>query len=397
MQTLRSPETGDRAHRHQLSRLDPAAVASAGSASRKRKIGYDVARAAADYPLTVDISSRWADRIGGTAWFDFLGRSRAVLGVESATCLFDFTGEVENWCREFEKAHPEADHLSEEFYLEAHRGIPPPVRGQFQIRSRSRRGTSRRRRRDRCKSSMRASIRGCCCPDRHFVPLRRDLANFAEVVDFLRDDRRVSEMVECAYEEIVLDPRCTTRALSSGSTKRSIGRWRARASGVAIAIGAKPAARAGAGRPRADDRSAHRMDGGRADARLRGLRARRPSPDPGEPSARLGSFARGAGCGRGSTATGTTTRSCRTILDMNSAGPIGLQHLMLLRLVSELPAKSLEDAVGALDATDEDLGRFRWLARHFYDTNCALLRGRPPHRRASRRSLRPIWERCRRH
>ncbi|WP_210497806.1 hypothetical protein, partial [Microvirga antarctica] len=37
----------------------------------KRGIGYDVAAATAGVSdLTIDISSRWEDRINGTAWFD---------------------------------------------------------------------------------------------------------------------------------------------------------------------------------------------------------------------------------------------------------------------------------------------------------------------------------------
>ena len=87
----------------------------------KRKIGYDFARAAQRIPrLKTDISSRWEDRIFGVAWFDFLANSKAVLGVESGSNLFDFTGEVAAWCRKFEVENGNCDRLSEEFYLKAH-------------------------------------------------------------------------------------------------------------------------------------------------------------------------------------------------------------------------------------------------------------------------------------
>src|SRR5215472_9345940 len=46
---------------------------------------------------------------------------------------------------------------------------------------------------------------------------------------------------------------------------------------------------------------------------------------------------------------------------------------MLLFVLAELPAKALERSIGALDATEEDLFRFRWATRHFLNTNCALL------------------------
>ena len=43
-------------------------------------------------------------------------------------------------------------------------------------------------------------------PHRHFMPLKRDLSNMAEVLDFARDDRRIKEFADCAYEEIIVDP-----------------------------------------------------------------------------------------------------------------------------------------------------------------------------------------------
>src|SRR5262249_6743249 len=86
----------------------------------KRKIGYDVARTCAGRGLNLNISSRWEDRITGRAWFDFLGCSKAVLGVESGSNLFDFTGEVEAWCARFCRKNHERDQLSEEFYREAY-------------------------------------------------------------------------------------------------------------------------------------------------------------------------------------------------------------------------------------------------------------------------------------
>src|SRR5205085_2802441 len=43
------------------------------------------------------------------------------------------------------------------------------------------------------------------------------------------------------------------------------------------------------------------------------------------------------------------------ILTMNGAGAVALQHLMLLRVLAGQSTKSLEAAIGALDATEEDL------------------------------------------
>jgi hypothetical protein len=87
----------------------------------KRGVGYDVAAAARlASDLKFDISSRWEDRINGTAWFDFLGRSKVILGAESGSNLFDFDGDVAAWCRTFEQRHADRDRNSRDFYLQAH-------------------------------------------------------------------------------------------------------------------------------------------------------------------------------------------------------------------------------------------------------------------------------------
>jgi hypothetical protein len=47
---------------------------------------------------------------------------------------------------------------------------------------------------------------GILQPRRHFMPLRKDFANFAEVRDFLRDHRRMQEMADRTFEEIARNP-----------------------------------------------------------------------------------------------------------------------------------------------------------------------------------------------
>ena len=59
--------------------------------------------------------------------------------------------------------------------------------------------------------------------------------------------------------------------------------------------------------------------------------------------------------------------------DMAAEAAPGINELMCLYMLAELPAKVLERAVGALDASEEDLFRFRWLARYFLHTNSALI------------------------
>jgi hypothetical protein len=49
-------------------------------------------------------------------------------------------------------------------------------------------------------------------PWRHYVPLKKDHSNHAEVVAVLKDPMRASEMVETAYREVACNQRNTFRA-----------------------------------------------------------------------------------------------------------------------------------------------------------------------------------------
>jgi hypothetical protein len=172
----------------------------------KRKIGGDVTIACRGRGLHVDISSRWEDRIAGPAWFDFLGRSKAVLGVESGSNLFDFTGEVERWCERFTARHRDDDPHSEEFYRRAYNEYLKDFEENViyaQISPRHFEAAATRT----LQIMYEGEYSGIFKPHRHFVPLRRDLANFDDVLDIVRDDRQRRDITEATYEEIVRDPR----------------------------------------------------------------------------------------------------------------------------------------------------------------------------------------------
>ncbi|WP_210497545.1 hypothetical protein, partial [Microvirga antarctica] len=54
-------------------------------------------------------------------------------------------------------------------------------------------------------------------------------------------------------------------------------------------------------------------------------------------------------------------------------GHLGLDTIKNLFVLAQLPARSLGDAIGALDADEDDLYRFRWFCRYFVMRNSALL------------------------
>jgi hypothetical protein len=172
----------------------------------KRKIGYDVAAALAGRDgLFADISSRPQDRFYGTAWIDFMTGSKATLGVESGSNLFDFDGTVEEWCRRFEAAHPQMDRLSEKFYCLADREYLCRFEGNVDYAQVSPRHFEAAAARS-LQILYEGRYSGIFSPGAHFLPLARDLSNLDEVLEALSDDWRCTEITERSFAEIICNP-----------------------------------------------------------------------------------------------------------------------------------------------------------------------------------------------
>ena len=165
----------------------------------KWEIGERVAADAEKYGLIADISCREEDRIYGEAWIEFVLRCKAMLGVESGASVFDFTGDIERAVAEHLRRRPEASYADlERLYLAEHEGkirlnqISPRCFEAAALRT--------------LMILYEGEYSGILTAWRHYVPLRKDHANMAEVVDVLRDSAKIAEIIERAYREIALDP-----------------------------------------------------------------------------------------------------------------------------------------------------------------------------------------------
>jgi glycosyltransferase involved in cell wall biosynthesis len=341
----------------------------------KRQIGNDVIRATSHHPIRTDISSRPADRITGTAWFEFLASSRAVLGVESATNLFDFTGEVEIWCDNFIQNNPGADHLSEEFYAEAHRLHLHKFEGNVnyaQISPRHFEAAAARA----AQVLYDGYYSGVFVPGRHFIELKRDLSNFEDVLDHLADHRLLEEITERAFEEVVLNPAFQYETFVNNCDNEI----------EAILVEKRPAS--------LSTQRARQLTPKR---RALVLAAHEPSADPRIEWMAQGLASKFEVCElgthfdlNGETAPTfekvsegrTQVRVCRRRHDWDilrgavaasEEQPAILHQLALFHIYAELPPTLLRRAVGALSVTEHDLFRFRWACLHFLHTNSALI------------------------
>ena len=170
----------------------------------KRQIGYEVAAAVAGRPITTDISSLFEDRIGGDAWFNFLGNGRIILGAESGSNLFDFDGSVTKWCRAYERRYGAHSPGDADFYLKAHDEFLHSYEGNVNYAQ-----VSPRHFEAAATRSVQLLYEGeysdIFIPDRHFLALKRDLSNLDECLEILRDEKRANELTDAAFEEIIMD------------------------------------------------------------------------------------------------------------------------------------------------------------------------------------------------
>jgi hypothetical protein len=160
-----------------------------------QRFGADAER----YGLACDISHREEDRLYGRAWIDFMLRCKAMLGSESGSSVFDRTGAIEAAVLRHERSAPEASFETlRQLYFPGEDGrianaqISPRCFEAAAVRT--------------LMILYEGGYSGVLSPWRHYVPLRKDHANMAEVVAVLRDPARAQGIVDAAYREIALNP-----------------------------------------------------------------------------------------------------------------------------------------------------------------------------------------------
>lgn len=158
------------------------------------------------YELRVDISTAEEDRLYGDAWIGFLGRCKAMLGVESGASVFDFDGSIESRTRAYMTAHPAAS------FEQLHDAILAEADGRIRLNQIS----------PRCFEAAALGTLMVLYPGRysdvlepwrHYVPLDKDHGNMVEVVKAIRDPDTWHRITAQARSEVAENPRYTFRAM----------------------------------------------------------------------------------------------------------------------------------------------------------------------------------------
>lgn len=339
----------------------------------KRQVGAQVLAHPAARNLTLDISSRWEDRLSGLDWFSFLGGAKAILGVESGSNLFDFDGSVAEQCRTFALEHSDMDPFSDDFYRIAEAGILRNFEGNVtyaQISPRHFEAAATR--------SVQIMFEGAYSnifqPGKHFFPLKRDLSNFEEAVDFIKDTRRATAMVEVAYEEIILNDNYTYKNFVLTLDKEISDKIEAK--GARRNNSRKPSASA---KPKALILCAHDPV---VDPRIGWWAS---SLNPAYSVCELGTY-RFSETGEEPRLSQISETHWRVQIERTCHGSVwkssdsgnmlntpGVRDIALLDIFSKSSEAELRRSLGAFDANDVDFYRFKELCRYFVNTNSALL------------------------
>ncbi|MBL8673216.1 MAG: glycosyltransferase family 1 protein, partial [Alphaproteobacteria bacterium] len=173
----------------------------------KWRIGERFARDALAHGLRCDISSAEGDRLYGEKWLSLLARSKAVLGTESGASFIDFTGEVAEAADRYAAANPGAgfEEIAARF-LEGRDGdivikvISPRCFEAAALRT--------------LMILYPGNYSGVLEAGRHYVQLRHDHANMAEVVALLRDRDRAQKIIDQAYREVACAEQWQSAALT---------------------------------------------------------------------------------------------------------------------------------------------------------------------------------------
>lgn len=162
----------------------------------KALIGERFRELAAGTGLRLDIDTSEAGRLYGESWYRFLGRCRAVLGVESGTSYLDLEDEVS---RDYVARLADGRPVTLEALQEGPLGR---LDHNFSYRTISPRHFEAAAFRI-CQVMFEGEYSGVLRPMVHYVPLKKDFSNFDEVIAIIGDNRARREIVENAHRDLI--------------------------------------------------------------------------------------------------------------------------------------------------------------------------------------------------
>ncbi len=163
----------------------------------KVAIGQYVKNYCQTHGISCDIDWDESSRIYGDDWYKFIGSSKAMLGTESGSNVFDWNGDLQSSIDRYSKEMPNAQ--EEDIYQDIIRereidGLMNQVSPRvFEMAA--------------AKTIMvlfEGSYSGVLEPGIHFLPLKKDFSNLDRIMAELKDGVKMDAMAERVYKDIIL-------------------------------------------------------------------------------------------------------------------------------------------------------------------------------------------------
>jgi hypothetical protein len=187
-------------------------------AQEKELIGRNMKAIALAHGLSVDIEWLEGKRIYGEDWLKFLMSGRATLGVEGGATIFDFNDDLDRQIDEYRASHPGAGF--EELWQVilapyegnvVHATITPKIFESIGLRT--------------ALILHPGHYRGVLEPGRHYVVLKPDGSNAADVVAKIRDTSYLQNLVDRTYDDIMHRPALQMSFYVNRLDRIMLGAW----------------------------------------------------------------------------------------------------------------------------------------------------------------------------
>ena len=178
-------------------------------AQEKADIGRQFAGRAKGLGLALDIASDEGSRLYGDAWYRFLGSCKAVLGVEAGVSIFDLDGQARSAVEKLRSHEPDLS------FAEVSRRVLSGLEDNIPYRTISPRHFEAAAF-DTCQILFEGSYSGIMQAGTHYIPLRKDFANFDDVMRAFLDRGERARIVANARRDLIESERNSYREFVRG-------------------------------------------------------------------------------------------------------------------------------------------------------------------------------------
>lgn len=163
----------------------------------KIEIGQKVREYCQMHGISCDIAWEESARIYGEDWYKFISAAKSMLGSESGSNVFDWSGslrqEIQQYCQKNPTAS-QADIYREVVERRETEGLMNQISPRiFEMAAA-----------ETVMILLEGEYSGVLKPNVHYIPLKKDFSNLDDVFKTLSDDRIVDDMAERTFKDIIL-------------------------------------------------------------------------------------------------------------------------------------------------------------------------------------------------